>query len=353
MVCFSCLLACNRHDEESDWFRLMKGTVNDSPVSVYLYKSGHRYDGFYDFDSLQAPVDFSGSDTIEKGKIVLTTNGEEQADTFILSFDNHSASGTWQPGGQRALQKIALTQVVLPVSFTYVKTDTSVLLNNKVKESPGAYYDAAAVWPTGKTAVDEFVKTNIRTLFPDTSRQTDIRPMLRELGKSFVADYLDMYSDVLPADIIGFPASYNSDLRYHVGIVFANPHLFTLSLFTSSYTGGAHGNYSTQYRSLDMDNQRVLTLPHILTAAGIRQLRPMLEASFRKQFGLKPSEPLGNAGLFEERILPNENLLITGKGLGFAYSPYEIGPFAMGEIDIVVPYSDLAAYLQPGFKKLL
>ena len=53
------------------------------------------------------------------------------------------------------------------------------------------------------------------------------------------------------------------------------------------------------------------------------------------------------------KIAPNQNFFVTGKGMGFAYNPYEIGPYVMGEINIYIPFSDLKKYLKPDFKSLV
>jgi Protein of unknown function (DUF3298) len=48
--------------------------------------------------------------------------------------------------------------------------------------------------------------------------------------------------------------------------------------------------------------------------------------------------------------MPAENFYVTTAGIGFLYAPYEIKSFADGEVNLLVPFSALNAYLQPGFK---
>ncbi|RYF79039.1 MAG: DUF3298 domain-containing protein, partial [Chitinophagaceae bacterium] len=70
------------------------------------------------------------------------------------------------------------------------------------------------------------------------------------------------------------------------------------------------------------------------------------------QFKLKPTDALTEV-LFENKIAPNDNFYITGKGIGFSYAPYEIAAYAYGEINLFIAFKDIEANLQPGFKKLL
>ena len=117
--------------------------------------------------------------------------------------------------------------------------------------------------------------------------------------------------------------------------------------------GGAHGNYNTRFLSFDLIANKEITLQDILNKAGIKKLNPLLEKYFRKKMKLSNTDPLTDAGLFENKISPNENFYATTKGLGFSYSPYEIAAYAMGEISIFIPFHELNNYLQPGFRKLI
>jgi hypothetical protein len=48
----------------------------------------------------------------------------------------------------------------------------------------------------------------------------------------------------------------------------------------------------------------------------------------------------------------NENFCLTGAGISFTYNSFEIGPYAMEQIAVFVPYGDFGpAGLNPSFKK--
>ncbi len=90
-----------------------------------------------------------------------------------------------------------------------------------------------------------------------------------------------------------------------------------------------------------------------MTAGEKKQLSQQLEKYFRKTYSLKDTDSLAAGGLFENRIEPNSNFHVPEKGIGINYTPYEIGPFAMGEIGIFIPFSELKNCLQSAFKKLI
>jgi hypothetical protein len=37
-------------------------------------------------------------------------------------------------------------------------------------------------------------------------------------------------------------------------------------------------------------------------------------------------------------------------GIGFSYAPYEIGPYALGSIEFILPWKDVIDDLKPGTK---
>ena len=136
-------------------------------------------------------------------------------------------------------------------------------------------------------------------------------------------------------------------------VCYQAPKLLSLAGYHYSYTGGAHGNYGTTYIALNLATNKKMTVDDIVTKEGVTTLNALLEKNFRKQYEVKPTEKLTNAGLFENKIEPNDNFFLTGKGIGFAYSPYEIAPYVMGEIEIYIPFSDLDKFLKPEFRKLV
>ena len=47
----------------------------------------------------------------------------------------------------------------------------------------------------------------------------------------------------------------------------------------------------------------------------------------------------------DELPYPKKDPFITEKGVRFIYQKYEIGAGALGDVDIVIPYSDIAEYM--------
>ena len=45
--------------------------------------------------------------------------------------------------------------------------------------------------------------------------------------------------------------------------------------------------------------------------------------------------------------------MLTAKGIGFQYDPYEIAAYAYGPIFIYITFKEIQSYLKPEFKKLV
>lgn len=358
VLLFSCLLfTATIQAQNLSWYKWLTGSIDKYSISMHLHKMGHKYAGYYYYNKTQQPIYFTGTDTTIKNAIELSAfgdyndNGVEQ---FIITINNNQASGTWQKDEHSKKFNFSAVQKKgdETVDFTVVYTTGETKLRPKLAESPVASYAASSVWPTGNTDKDEFIKTIIRKIF---GVKDD-----KDIGAHFLSDkklsfdqYKEDFKDDADKDIAENPYSYNYETVQDLMIMYQSQKFITLGDYTYSYSGGAHGNYGTGYYVLDLLNLKQLTLQDVLNDAGIKALPKILEAQFRMDNNLMQTDSLQDAGLFENKIEPNDNFFITPNGIGFNYSPYEIGPYAMGEVDIFIPFIDLTEYLQSTIRELI
>ena len=336
------------------WYKIFKGTIDKYPVTLHVHKASHSYVGYYYYDSKQNPIYFLGDDTTVKGKIQLIGYADpEESEYFTFSFSAGNMAGDWKKTLESKPLAFSALETSMQTNFTYVFTSGSTKLRPKWKESPEATFSASSVWPTGNTFTDNFLKGEIRHAFSQKNSGEEIGVLLLRMKRGFINGYVSDNKDVKDADLKEESMGYNLDEDDKMLIAFQSTKILTLAFTNYAYTGGAHGNYGTSYTSVDLTSNKVLTLDNVITDAGKRQLRKLLEKNFRLQQNLKPTDSLSDGGLFENKIEPNKNFYITAKGIGFCYNPYEIGPYAMGEIDIFIPFTDLKNYLKDSFKKLM
>jgi Protein of unknown function (DUF3298)/Deacetylase PdaC len=354
VLSFGIFLTCSSPGQDISWYKTYNGNIDIYPIVMNLYKKGHTYSGNYYYTSQQKSIYFIGEDTsMPGGKIKLSVflPGQESEESFTFSISGKVAAGEWSSNKKQPLA-FSANETEQALAFDYIYTVGSTLLWSKLKESPAATFEAASVWPKGNTPQTIFLKKIIREEFGEKKSTEDIRKIFLKQKKKFFADYINDNKEIKDEDLKD-AYSYNFDESNQLMIVYHISKLMVLSSSDYAYTGGAHGNYGTSYIPVDLVNNKKLVLNDIINKAGQAKLARLLEKSFRKDYNVKDTDPLTEGGLFENKIEPDNNFYVSAKGIGFCYNPYEIGPYAMGEINIFIPFTELGAYLQPGFKKLI
>ena len=100
-----------------------------------------------------------------------------------------------------------------------------------------------------------------------------------------------------------------------------------------TYTGGAHGG--TYRGTINMDEQtgRILTESDIFEPGYYQQLTSLLREYLPKCTEMDM--------IFDANISPSDNFYVTSEGITYVYQQYEIGPYALGIVEVLVPWSEL------------
>jgi hypothetical protein len=114
------------------------------------------------------------------------------------------------------------------------------------------------------------------------------------------------------------------------------------------YQGGAHGGTFTGFVNWDVKTDKKVTLDDILVDGYKTQLNKIAEKIFRKNEKLKDTSSLARDYFFKDnKFALNENYSITPLGLRFMYNQYEIKPYAAGQTELLIPYSDIKTLMRP------
>lgn len=124
--------------------------------------------------------------------------------------------------------------------------------------------------------------------------------------------------------------------------------IVSVRMDNTSYSGGAHPNSYTNSYLFDLatgqfiDPIQVADDPETFRAGAADLLVEAAEAREEDLLGYWPDY----RGILERW---NEGAALFGpEGLTVVYSPYELGPYAMGAVELAVPYGELADLLGPG-----
>lgn len=127
-----------------------------------------------------------------------------------------------------------------------------------------------------------------------------------------------------------------------------SPAILNVDSAQYSFMGGAHPNTLRVLQSLNLDTSAAYSLADIFKPGYEKDLTKIGEKIFREQMEVAPGENLGDAGFFFDKDVfkLNDNFQMAPEGLRFLYNPYEVAPYVMGPIELVIPWADLKDLLQ-------
>ena len=134
--------------------------------------------------------------------------------------------------------------------------------------------------------------------------------------------------------------------RYESYDIFAfTPKTLTIMYDTSSYMGGAHGNYEREFINIDRITQKKLQLKDILKPNQEDDFERYVEQFYRQLRGISKDASMQEVGWFEDDFKLSDNFAITPKGLYFYYNSYEIQAYSFGTEVILLPYRKIKRFL--------
>jgi hypothetical protein len=131
-------------------------------------------------------------------------------------------------------------------------------------------------------------------------------------------------------------------------ILFKSDSILSYAVEYSDYEGGAHGSYRITYTNIDLNELVTLTEEDLFVPGYFNPLTEKIVAQLMKDFDAEVADSLLMKGFFTiEDIVPNNNFWLDGENINYSYNQYEIAPYAMGVIDVSVPYTELTDILLP------
>lgn len=191
-----------------------------------------------------------------------------------------------------------------------------------------------------RDSVNQKIKSFI-TLVTQFERKSNINSKLTD---SFFSAQLD-----------SFELIYKSEVEaeiYHLwslesSIVIDDSHdsFVQLQLSGWSYTGGAHGNGSTNTFIIDKSTGKEVLLNDFFSDPSA--VRKIAEEHFRKMFELENDTDLEEAGFWFEnnRFHLNNNFSIVGDKIVFLFNTYEIAPYSGGETVIEISIEEIKSFI--------
>jgi hypothetical protein len=124
-------------------------------------------------------------------------------------------------------------------------------------------------------------------------------------------------------------------------VPFATSTVTTLDVVETSFTGGAHPNSRRRLVSFDTVTGHLLAIGDL--SPDVESVAAAVERALRAEFELGPDDDLGEAGFWfpEDAFVLTDNVGVVADGLLFHWNAYEIAPYSMGPIEVLLPIDQL------------
>ena len=211
------------------------------------------------------------------------------------------------------------------------KIDTlEINLLNYSNSTADSFVIISIDYPNISGLVDKLVESKVNLFLEDEFKQSIAWFEEVQSDTSFFEDYKDEIQYTFET---GFQTEFNSK------------DFISILLSHYQFTGGAHGNYFALGYNIEMRNGKVLTLKDIIKEDSFDLLAFECEQAIIEKF---EANSLIDAGLFEDEItIPDDqDFYIVPGMLVLQFDPYEIGPWAMGEVTAEIPFEKIKDILK-------
>ncbi|MBM4154961.1 MAG: DUF3298 domain-containing protein [Lentisphaerae bacterium] len=123
--------------------------------------------------------------------------------------------------------------------------------------------------------------------------------------------------------------------------------LLSITIRREWYTGGAHPAHSIRHLIFDLSTGRRLGVTDLVAEEKRPELARRIREAILAKRGLPATATDGEAGLFAGAKIEPSNAFVDLRGVGFTFNEYEIAPYAVGAIEVVLPFDAIADLLLP------
>lgn len=130
-------------------------------------------------------------------------------------------------------------------------------------------------------------------------------------------------------------------LTLKIEVVMLTEKMMTLRCIADSYTGGAHPNSYVAFQMFDPAVAKEIPASELISNP--EALAQLAEEQFRAIRKIAPGEGLNQAGFQfkDNRFSLPKQIGLTEKGLVCYFNTYEVGPYAAGPTEIILPTRQL------------
>ena len=340
-------------------YHRMEGTIGDdievTANFIRLFdniKGNYQYK-FKDDDATMfygKMLEFEGK-LLKNDSLYLLEYGSEKPSIKGVWNDN-SFTGEWKVPDEKNDYMDVLLKEYYPsgsLQFDLFYFNSEENLVSKDVDSPKATLELTFIYPK-KNFLNPGILDSIRRIinkgfFGNNFIQATPAKMLADFENEYYHNYktanLELYKKMDGASLSW--ASLNN-----MSVLFNSDYLLCVEYEKYAYTGGAHGITNDSYDIIDLKNGKTLTYNDIFVDNADSALSAILTAHMLKKYRTEKAASLKQLGFFTDKILPNQNIYVTGNGIGFKYASYEVAPYSYGLPEVFINFDEIKQLIRPG-----
>ena len=350
---FSISLSLLNAQEQGKKFRYMhfEGTINKTLKIKMDLMNG--YEGFRGTYYYVKNGDFLYLESIEGAEGMLTlkesTKEGETTGFFEGKWTGTELVGTWKSADGRKTFSFFLEETYNDGSVMFMPYSIfdKQKLQGAEKAEPAATYKFYYLHPINYKSISKFKHYRdslAYSLFGKQESYDEPKEMLQASAKQFFDDYQETNGGDFDPEM---SYAYNWEETTDHAVILNEQGVICTSVNWYAFTGGAHGNFATAFKTYDMESDRFIKLKDIFMPGYELTLSKMLEKMIRERDNIPEDQSLTDAGMFVEEMLPTENFYLSRSGIYFYYNVYEIAPYAGGPTELYLSFSDIKTLLKP------
>lgn len=312
--------------------------------------------GYYYYNEFGIPILLQGSIKEGKTAIVFETNKdfEHTSEIKVTVQDDGSLRGTFRNLKTKKKYSFLLNRSgeLGSMAMQAYKLQTRKFLYDSEK-SPSCKINYCILLPGNTTnlLLADSISHSIYTVFfgydfPGTPEQK-----LKLFSDSVLLSYTTSNSDTSGMGNVPFFLDWEFSNKMKVRS--NTNYILSLEFSTYFYTGGAHGGYGSLFRNYNMKTGNTITLNDIFKNGNEAKLKTILNEKVRNTYEAAPDVKLTDIGFFADSVDITQNFYITNKGIGFFFNPYDVACYAMGTVDVFIPFNTVSTIMNEDFKQMI
>jgi len=246
------------------------------------------------------------------------------------------------------------------IKYTGINEESNSHLYNK-KSNPACSLKINFFYPEKSFNLSNYEKIQslfIAGFFGEEYKDLQPKDAVKAYSKNYIRNYKEQLeksglykkerkeAQTRGEDISEISSFYSYEKIIRNTILYNKGNIVSQVVNTYEYTGGAHGSSTTRGIIIDLHAGRRIEFDDVFDGNADQQISDLLLSNLLLARKFSDKDALYEAGFDFDVLHLTDNFIVDDKGVTFIYDQYELGAYALGTVEIFVPYWELVPYMK-------